>query len=350
MGSFQTRIPGASALRGLQPLVTATLQAVGAPEEHENYAGVHQAAAAIHEFAPEELKRRWLRPAFTNEEFWCQLFSEPGAGSDLAGLSTSAMRDGDEWVINGQKVWTSMAHRARWAILLARSDPNVPKHRGILTFFVLDMLAEGVDVRPLRTIDGARPFNEVFLTDVRIPDSYRLGDVGQGWGVSVFLLSSDKREGIADNRSPLPELLEKWQDRRALGSTEPVLRDRVASVYISNEIARSTTLRAKGAQGKGEDDTFAPLLKLIRNASDQEIYNLMVDLEGAYGTLGGDFDWEERGDAPSHQLRFLESRARSIAGGSAQIMLNLIGERILGLPSEQRLDKGIPWNATRRSV
>ena len=143
--------------------------------------------------------RRWLRPAFTNEEYWCQLFSEPGAGSDLAGLSTAAVQDDDGWVVSGQKVWTSFAHMARWGILLTRTDPDVPKHRG-LTFFVVDMHADGVDVRPLRTIDGGRHFNEVFLTEVRIPDLYRLGDVGQGWSVSQHMLSTE-REGITEHES-----------------------------------------------------------------------------------------------------------------------------------------------------
>jgi alkylation response protein AidB-like acyl-CoA dehydrogenase len=345
---FDPGFGGLGLAAGLQTLVTEALEAEGAPSPNANYVGVHQAAAAVHRFATDDLKRRWLRPAFTNEEFWCQLFSEPGAGSDLAGLSTSAVLDGEEWVVNGQKVWTSLAHVARWAILLARTNPELPKHRG-LTFFVVDMHSDGVDVRPLRTIDGARPFNEVFLTDVRIPESHRLGDVGQGWGVSVFLLSTE-REGITEHESLIPGLLEMWRRLRPDGPTASVYRDRVVSAYVANEVSRLLALRAKDAQGHEGPDAFAPVVKLARNEVDQEIADLLVDLHGSQGMLGGDYDWQERGDAPGEEMRYLRSRAFTIGGGTAQIMRNLIGERILGLPGEQRVDKGVPWAETRRST
>jgi alkylation response protein AidB-like acyl-CoA dehydrogenase len=332
---------------GLQPLVTATLDAAGAPRPTANYVGVHQGAAAVHMFAPDDLKRRWLRPAFTNEEFWCQLFSEPGAGSDLAGLSTSAVRDGDDWVVNGQKVWTSFADVARWGILLARSDPDVPKHRG-LTFFVVDMHAPGVDVRPLRTIDGGRHFNEVFLTDVRVPDRHRLGDVGQGWAVAMHLLGAE-REGVTDNESPLPWLLETWQQRRLQPMVDRVHRDHVASAYVVNEVSRLLALRAKHAPRREGPDALAPLVKLSRNLVDQETANLVVDLLGADGGLGGDYGWEARGAAPNSQMRFLWTREATIGGGSVQILRNVIAERLLGLPGDVRVDKDPPWREVPRS-
>jgi alkylation response protein AidB-like acyl-CoA dehydrogenase len=322
---------------GLQPMVTETLAAAGAPDPNGNYVGVHQAAVAIHRYGANDLKGRWLPAAFTNEEYWCQLFSEPGAGSDLAGLRTSAARDGDEWVVNGQKVWTSLAHVARWAILLARTDPHAAKHRG-LTFFVVDMRAEGVEVRPLRTIDGARPFNEVFLTDVRVPDRHRLGDVGHGWGVSTYLLSSE-REGVTEHESLLPWLLNVWRRQGPTIARGPVYRNRVVSAYIANEVSRLLALRVKVAQGTEGPDALAPVAKAVRNRNDQEISNLVVDLLGAQGTLGGDYAQE----IPTDQMRFLRSRAFTIGGGTAQIMRNIIGERLLGLPAEPRLDKDVPW-------
>jgi alkylation response protein AidB-like acyl-CoA dehydrogenase len=322
---------------GLQPMVTEVLAEAGAPDPNANYVGVHQAAVAIHRYGADDVKRRWLPAAFTNEEYWCQLFSEPSAGSDLAGLRTSAARDGDEWVVNGQKVWTSLAHMARWAILLARTDPRAPKHRG-LTFFVVDMQARGVEVRPLRTIDGARPFNEVFLTDVRVPDGYRLGDVGQGWGVSTYLLSSE-REGVTEHESLLPWLLSVWHRQRPIITGAPVYRNRVASAYIANEVSRLLGLRVKVAQGTEGPDALAPVAKAVRNRNDQEISNLVVDLLGSQGALGGEYAQV----TPSDQMRFLRSRAFTIGGGTAQIMRNIIGERLLGLPAEPRVDKDVPW-------
>ena len=318
----------------LQPLINKTLGAAGASDANANYVGVHQAAAAVHAFAPDDLRARWLRPAFTNEEYWCQLFSEPGAGSDLAGLSTAAVQDDDGWVVSGQKVWTSFAHMARWGILLTRTDPDVPKHWG-LTFFVVDMHADGVEVRPLRTIDGGRHFNEVFLSEVRIPDLYRLGDVGQGWSVSQHMLSTE-REGITEHESLTAWLLHSWKARRHLGELDGLYRDRVVAAYVADEVCRLLVLRAKQAQSQQGPGLFAPVVKVVRNMVDQRIANLVVDLLGPEGALGGYYEWQLRDDAPTDQMRFLRSRAFTIGGGTAQIMRNVIGERLLGLPGE-------PW-------
>jgi alkylation response protein AidB-like acyl-CoA dehydrogenase len=343
---FEPGLGGLGVPAALQPLVNETLAEAGAPDPNPNYVGVHQAATAIHNFAHDELKHLWLRPAFANEEFWCQLFSEPGAGSDVAALSTTATRDGDDWRVNGQKVWTSLAHVASWALLLARTDPDVPKHLG-LTLFVVDMRDPGVDVRPLRTMDGMRHFNEVFLTNVRVLDDHRLGDVGDGWRLSQHLLSTE-REGVTDHESLVPWLLRVWRDRPS-DQLDAVLRDRVMTAYVANEVARLLTLRARQSQGREGAGSFAPVVKLARNTTDQRIANLAVDLLGPAGMTGGDYDWHERGEAPNDQMRFLRSRSFTIGGGTAQIMRNLIAERLLALPREPSLDRGVPWSSLKRS-
>jgi alkylation response protein AidB-like acyl-CoA dehydrogenase len=198
-------------------------------------------------------------------------------------------------------------------------------------------------------MDGGGHFNEVFLTDVRIPDRYRLGEIGRGWGLSRALLAAE-REGVADNESNTPWLLETWQRRRPLAAVEPVYRDRVAAVYVASEVSRLLTQRAKAERGRGRPDALAPVVKVSRNLADQDAANLVLDLLGAEGALGGDYEWNESGGVRStDQLRFLWSRARTIAGGTTEIMYNVIGERSLGLPGEPRGDKDRPWRASRHS-
>jgi alkylation response protein AidB-like acyl-CoA dehydrogenase len=282
---------------------------------------------------------------------WCQLFSEPGAGSDLASLATRAERDGDEWVVNGQKVWTSDAPIARWGLLVARTNPDVPKHRG-LTFFVCDMAAEGIEVRPIRQADGGAHFSEVFLSEVRLADSLRVGEVGQGWAITVAALASE-REGVAvsDNLSPdMGQLLEAWKGygdkTSAVGR---VLGDRVIRVWIDAEITRYSNLRMKAAQGHGGPDSNGSLGKLRMTSLNQAATDLRVDLMGAEGTLGGDYDWEVKELDRPVQLDFVRARANTIEGGTSEIMRNIIGERVLGLAGDVRVDKSLPWSEVRRS-
>ena len=350
---FDLGVGGLGVPAALQTFVDQRMEAAGAFDPtgtypSPSYVGRHQAATVVHALGSGDQRRRWLRSAFTTEEYWCQLYSEPGAGSDLAALGTSAVRDGDEWLVNGQKVWTSFAHLARWAILLARTDPNVPKHRG-LTLFVVDMRDPGVDVRPLLTMDGGRHFNEVFLTDVGVPDEHRLGDVGHGWNLSQSLLASE-REGVADHESSWPWLLQAWRNRRAVGeAADAVYRDRVVSAYVAAEVSRLMALRSREAQGREGATTYAPVVKVLRNAADMQIANLIVDLLGPEGTLGGEYGWETRGEHPNDHMRFLRSRGMSIAGGTSQVIRNIIGERVLGLPGEPRVDKDLPWRQVGRS-
>ena len=304
----------------------------------------------MHAYGTDEQKRRWLRPSFSNEEIWCQLFSEPGAGSDLAGLATMATRDGDEWVVNGQKVWTSYARHARWAILLARTNPDVPKHRG-LTFFILDMHLPGVDVRPIRQADGTdHHFNEVFLTDVRAPDSLRLGDVGLGWAISVEGLSAE-REGQGQHRAPFDDLLEVWR-RRVPGTPaqERMWRDRMAQMWIRAEVGHKTVVRLRELRTKGGAGNDGAMTKVFGTELSQDMGNLALELLGAEGQLGGEYQKMLDGTAEeSTQLRAIRSRAASIEGGTNQILRTIIGERILGLPGDVRVDKDIAWKDVRRS-
>ena len=349
---FQPGFGGLGVDGGLQPVVDIRLNQLHAPSAWKNFIGVAQSATAIHTFGTVELKQRLLRPAFTCEEIWCQLFSEPGAGSDLAGLATMAMRDGDEWVINGQKVWTSYARHARWAILLARTDPNVPKHRG-LTFFICDMTAPGVDVRPLRQADGTDAhFNEVFLTDVHLPDSLRVGDVGQGWAISLAGLSAEREgQGAAHRSSPIDMLLGLWRDRADKESVPAqVLRHRVADLWIRARVTRYLNLRLQANQDKSGPGSEGSLTKISSTELHQAIGRLSLDILGPEGQLGGEYAAMLRGDAhESPQLFAIRSLANSIEGGTNEIMRNIIGERLLGLPGDVRVDKALPWREVRRS-
>ena len=200
----------------------------------------------------EAQKERYLRPLFTGEEIWCQMFSEPGAGSDVAGLATRAVRDGDEWTLNGQKVWTTLAHVSRFGIVLARTNPDAVKHKG-MTMFVIDMHAPGVDVRPLMQATGEAEFNEVYMTDVRIPDSERLGDVGEGWGVSLTTLMNE-RVSIGGQVAPrgsgiIAIALKAWKESPNHG--DPVARSQLAQFWIEAEVNRLTNMRAAQSRVKG---------------------------------------------------------------------------------------------------
>jgi alkylation response protein AidB-like acyl-CoA dehydrogenase len=345
---FEPGYGGLGVAAALQRSVTEALTSMGAPEPGTgDYVGMHQAAASIDAFGTHEQKARFLPGIFTGADTWCQLFSEPGAGSDLAGLATMAVRDGDEWSITGQKVWTSGAHVADWGILVARSDPDVPKHRG-LTFFLCDMRLPGIEVRPLRQADGDAHFSEVFLDDVRLSDDLRLGDVGQGWAVSLAGLHSE-REGIGEAlETPWDDVLAAWRSfRPANRMLHATMRDRVVACWVKARVLELSQLRMQAAQGREGSTPLGSLQKIAQSHVNQGASSLLVDLLGPGGLIGFDYDAPAQAHPP--QMQVVRTRANSIEGGTDEIQRNVIGEQVLGLPGDVRVDKHVPWRDVARS-
>ena len=336
-----------------QTRINQALEEAGASIENRstNLLGIAMGAGVLDAHASDEQKRRWLRPMFTNEEIWCQLFSEPGAGSDVAGLSTRAVRDGDEWVVNGQKVWTTLAHIAKWGMLITRTDPEAPKHQG-LSYFIVDMTAPGVDVRPLFQITGEAEFSEVFFNDVRIPDDNRIDAVGAGWRVALTTLMNE-RIAIGGGDAPresgyIRQAVEVW---REIGGDDPVMRDRLLSLWADAEAARLTSMRANELAGAGIPGPEGSTGKLAWANLNKKITAFTVELMGLDGTLYPDgYDLVRPEGVRRHgpQKAFLRTRANSIEGGTSEIMLNILGERVLGLPGEPRVDKELPWSEVPR--
>ena len=343
--------------RSLQAAADEELAKAGAPvlDLARNPIGLGMAAPTIIAFGTEEQKQRWLRPLWTAEEIWCQLFSEPGAGSDLAGLATRAVRAGDsEWVVNGQKVWTSLAHRARWGLLLARTDPDVPKHAG-LSYFVVDMHAPGVEVRPLRQLTGEAEFNEVFFTDVRIPDADRLGDVGEGWSVARTTLMNE-RVAIGSARSvPREEGSVIWFAaaawRRHPERRTHELHQRLLRLWAEAEVARLAAGRLRQQIAAGEPGPEGSAAKLIFASLNQEISAWEVEFAGADGLRYDDWTMRRAGSSDYGRgpgFRYLRTRGNSIEGGTSEILRNIIAERVLGLPPEPRIDTSVAWKELPR--
>ncbi|HEY2331161.1 MAG TPA: acyl-CoA dehydrogenase family protein [Acidimicrobiales bacterium] len=339
------------------------LAEAGAPANGRatNSIAAGQGAASILAYGSEELKQKYLRPLFTAELMGCQLYSEPGAGSDLASLATRAVRDGDEWVVNGQKVWTSGAHRAKMAILLARTDPDVPKHAG-LTQFVLDMTDPGVEVRPLRQMSGGAEFNEVFLHDVRIPDSERLGPVGDGWTVSQQLLVHERYnmpQPPARGSGAIAGVVEAWQARDDKTSPAALaLKAELMRHWVDTEVLRLLTVRANVLRSQGSSGPEGSLGKLANSVVGRKLADWAPVLLGPEGTILADgYDKPEsmasmrsgRRGPGALQKGAVGSPGISIAGGTDQIQRNIIGDRVLGLTREPALDKGVPWSKTLRS-
>ena len=343
----------------LQREVDRRLREAGVPAPTSGrFFGMFLAAPTIVTHGSEEVRRRLLRPLFTGEDVWCQLFSEPGAGSDLASLSTRAVRDGDEWVVNGQKVWNTLAHLGDRGMLVTRTDPDVPKHRG-LTYFALDMHTPGVEVRPLRQITGEAEFNEVYLTDVRIPDADRIGEVGDGWRVSMTTLVNERVTiggggggGPKRASGAIAEAVDLWKKG---GNHDPAMRDRLMKLWTDEEVLRLTNMRAAAKAKSGNPGPEGSIAKLAIALNQQHIYELCMNMLGADALAGFDYTFRRPEEivltAALGEARhmFLRSRANSIEGGTSEIMRNILGERILGLPGEPRVDKELPWSQVPRS-
>lgn len=289
-------------------------------------------------------QQRYLAPLLSGEEHWCQLFSEPGAGSDLASLATRAVRDGDEWVIDGQKVWTSSAQHAHFGILIARSDPGAPKHKG-MTFFIVDMSSPGVEVRPLVQAQGVAHFNEVFLSGVRVPGQNVVGDVGEGWSVARTTLRSESQMISGASQSTGFDAVLSTA-RRTGAASDPRIRQELARVHSNELILRWMGWRSQTAvmTGRYELALHGSLLKNFFTRSLTHRVELALDMEGAEGMLSA----EAEGDG-FWQYQCLNQFAARIGGGTEEVHRNNLGEQVLGLPREPYEDRDRPWNETRRS-
>ncbi len=292
----------------------------------------------LHAGTPEQ-QARWLPGLLSGEEIWCQLFSEPGAGSDLANLRTRAVCDGDEYVVNGHKIWTSLGHVARWGILIARTDPDLPKHRGV-TYFVCPMDAPGIEVRPIIEMTGAHLFNEVFLTDVRIPVANRVGDEGQGWDLAKVTLGNERVSlssggALWGNGPTAADLLDRI---RAEGPvTDPVRRQRIAAVHTEATLLDLIRLRTVSARIKGEPPgAEASIRKILADEHGQHLMALALDLEGSAGMLAGS-------GIDMWRYGFLFAPALTVGGGTGEVQRNIVAERVLGLPHEPDVESGRTW-------
>jgi alkylation response protein AidB-like acyl-CoA dehydrogenase len=349
---------GLGVSRKYRELVSRRLNDADAPmwNRMANIIGIGMGAGVLAAHGTKEQRQRWLRPMFTVDEVWCQLFSEPGAGSDVAGLATRAVKDGDEWVINGQKVWTTLAHLSKWGMVVARTDPDQPKHKG-LTYFIVDMESDGVDIRPLYQITGEAEFNEVFFEDARIPDSQRLDEVGEGWRVAMTTLMNE-RVAIGGNTVPrgsgtIGVAVETWKKS---GSGEQSDRRELARLWGEVEAMRLTAMRATENMTSGVPGPEGSTGKLAWADLNKEVTSFTVSMMGLEGaTIPEGYTLEptvygtrmtERVLSP--QRLFLRARANSIEGGTSEIMRNILGERVLGLPGEPRVDKNVPWKEVPR--
>ncbi len=362
LGLAWVHFPEGSGGLGLPPVLQKDIDSrvYGAGADYpgaRHFFGLAMAGPTIVTDGDDAIKQRLLRRAFTGEDAWCQLFSEPGAGSDLAGLATRAVRDGDEWVISGQKVWNTLAHIADRGMLVTRTDPEAPKHKG-LTYFALDMHAPGVEVRPLRQITGEAEFNEVYMTEVRVPDADRIGDVGEGWRVSMTTLMNERTSIGGGGGAPprgsgaIAEAVRIWTDEVA--DKHPATRDRLVQLWIEAEALRLTNIRAGQNRKAGNPGPEGSIAKLKFAEVNMAIYELCVDLLGADGLVGYDYEMRRAeslgltGPPGTSRKMFLRARANSIEGGTSEIQRNILGERVLGLPGEPRVDKDVPWSKVPR--
>jgi alkylation response protein AidB-like acyl-CoA dehydrogenase len=309
----------------LQRHIDRRLRAAGARAPHGTlFFGLSLAGPTVVTHGSDDLRRRALRPMFTGEEIWCQLFSEPGAGSDLAGLASRAVRDGDEWVVNGQKVWNTLAHLADRGMLVARTDPDVPKHKG-LTYFLMDMEQDAVQVRPLRQITGEAEFNELFIEGARIPDANIVGGVGNGWKVALTTLMNERAGlGFALQirlRQLLDDLIAAAAERGLLD--DPLYADALGELHVRTESIRLLAWKGlSDVERYGQPGPEGSLVKWLWSDTNQRLTQLAVDILGA-DALSAGTSW-------SYEL--LRARGNSIEGGTTEVLKNIVAERVLGLP------------------
>ena len=346
---------GIGADPNLQRTISERLAAAGAPHSStRNPIGHGMAAPTLMAWGSEDQKDRYLRPTFTGEGIWCQLFSEPGAGSDVAGLSSRAIPDGDEWVINGQKVWTTLAHVSRWGLLVVRTDPSVVKHAG-LTSFVVDMKSPGIEIRPLRQMTGEAEFNEVYFTDVRIPASEMLGRPGDGWRVSLTTLMNE-RVSIGGHiaprgTGPIAHLVDAWQALPAWRKNAVAL-DEVMKLWSRAEALRLTNIRTNNTRQVGDPGPEGSIGKLMMAELNKDVYAMAMDVLGVDAMLYDSYEMIANVlvmEFETVQKSFLRSRANTIEGGTTEIMKNILGERVLGLPGDVRIDRDRPWSEVPRN-
>jgi alkylation response protein AidB-like acyl-CoA dehydrogenase len=338
-----------------QKVVNECVYAAGAPNPmYRNPIGHGMCGPTVVEWGSDEQKKRYLRPLFTGEEIWCQLFSEPGSGSDFAGLSAKGVKDGEEWIANGQKVWTTLAHLSRWGLLVVRTDPEAVKHAG-LTAFVVDMQAPGVEIRPLRQMTGEAEFNEVYFTDVRIPEAEMLGNPGDGWRVSLTTLMNERVSigGSIPQRGSgsIASAVKAWQDLPA-DQKNASTQDELMQLWIRAEVHRLTNIRANAARRMGAPGPEGSIGKMESANLNKDVYAFTIGLMGAEGMLYGSYEMVRPETAMSFdgvQKAFLRSRANSIEGGTTEVMKNILGERILGLPGDVRVDRDVSWNQVPRN-
>ena len=352
---FPVGLGGLGVSPKFQKAVNEVLYPAGAPNPmYRNPIGHGMCGPTVAEWGSDAQKKRYLRPLFTGEEIWCQLFSEPGSGSDFAGLSSKGIKDGEEWIANGQKVWTTLAHLSRFGLLVVRTDPEAVKHAG-LTAFVVDMQAPGVEVRPLRQMTGEAEFNEVYFTDVRISESEMLGSPGDGWRVSLTTLMNERVSigGTMPQRGSgsIASAVQAWQalseDQR-----DSSTRDDLMKLWIRAEVLRLTNIRANAARKMGSPGPEGSIGKMAGADLNKETYAFAVNLQGANGMLYGSYAMTRPETAMAFdgiQKAFLRSRANTIEGGTTEVMKNILGERVLGLPGDVRVDREIAWNKVARN-
>ena len=317
-----------------------------------NQIGIGWAAPTIIFAGTEEQKQRYVLPALAAEEIWCQLFSEPGAGSDLASLGTRAVRDGDEWVVNGQKIWTTGAHYSKFGILIARTDPEAPKHKGI-TYFICPMDSPGIEIRTIRNIAGADSFNEVFFTDVRIPHANVVGEVNDGWRLAKVTLGNER---VSLSSSGVlwgvgPQATDIIDEARKMGITDPVMRQRLAAIHTEHFVLEIIRMRTLSARLRGEQPgPEASIRKIMADEHGQTAMEIARDLTGADAMLTGERGGPKTLRSRSWYSGYMFSKALTIGGGTGEVQRNILGERVLGLPAEPDDSTGRPWSEMMRNA